>query len=121
MRYQFVDCRCDDVAVLDGGISAWKGPLRAGEEGIEPGTFERRPRAGDLVSASELAARLGDERLSIVDAREPARYHGAIVIHPVGGRIPGAVNVPHFDPEPPEEVLAADEIVVYCGSPIERD
>jgi thiosulfate/3-mercaptopyruvate sulfurtransferase len=105
-----------DVAVLDGGISAWRGSLRAGEEQIEPRMFEPRPRADDLVTAAELAARLGDERLSIVDAREPGRYHGAIGIDPVGGRIPGAVNVPHFDPESPEEVLSADEIVVYCGS-----
>ena len=49
----------DDVAVLDGGIGAWKGPLRAGPEEIEPGEFKVRPREGDTIEAEDLLARLG--------------------------------------------------------------
>jgi thiosulfate/3-mercaptopyruvate sulfurtransferase len=106
----------DDVAVLDGGIGAWLGPLEQGEPAIEPTRFELRPRADDTLEADEIAARLGDGTLAIVDARSPARYRGAVEVDPVGGRIPGAVNIPFVDPVLPAEVLDADEIVVYCGS-----
>jgi thiosulfate/3-mercaptopyruvate sulfurtransferase len=106
----------DDVAVLEGGISAWRGPLRVGEEQIEPGPFEPHRRADDTMSADQLAEQLGDERLAIVDARDPERYRGAVGIDPVGGRIPGAVNVPFAAPELSDELLAAEALVVYCGS-----
>jgi thiosulfate/3-mercaptopyruvate sulfurtransferase len=107
----------EDVAVLDGGIGAWAGPLRAGEEHVEAAEFIVRPRGGDMVEAEELARRLGEEGLAIVDARAPERYRGEVEpIDPVAGRIPGAVNVPFDDPRLPAEVLEAKEIVVYCGS-----
>ncbi len=108
----------DDVAVLDGGIGAWKGALRAGPEEIEPAEFRARPREGDTIEAADLLARLGDERLLILDARLPERYRGeAEPLDPVAGHIPGARNLPYTDAVPvPDNVLAADEIVVYCGS-----
>jgi len=106
----------DDVAVLDGGIGAWLGPLRAGEEEIEPAVFTPEARSGDTMEAEELAARLGERGLTVVDARLPERYRGEVEpIDPVAGRIPGAVNAPY--PEPlPADLAAADEIVAYCGS-----
>src|SRR5439155_13234389 len=66
----------DDMAVLDGGIGAWLGPLRSGEEEVEPAVFVARPRTGDTIDADELLTRLGDERLLILDARLPGRYRG---------------------------------------------
>ena len=108
----------EDVAVLDGGIDAWLGPLTAGAESVEPAAFDPRPRASDTIDADELAARLGDGRLAIVDARAPARYSGEEnPIDKLPGRIPGAVNVPYTSAESlPRDVLEANEIVVYCGS-----
>ena len=107
----------DDVAVVDGGITAWRGPLSAGDEDVEPAPFVPRPRPGDAVDAEELAARLGDVRLAIVDARVPERYRGEPnPIDSVPGRIPGARNVPYTDGAVPPDVLEAEEIVVYCGS-----
>jgi thiosulfate/3-mercaptopyruvate sulfurtransferase len=107
----------EDVAVLDGGIGVWAGPLRAGEEPVEAAELVVRPRAGDTIEAEELAKRLGEEGLAVVDARAPERYRGEVEpIDPVAGRIPGAVNVPFGDPRLPAEVLEAEEIVVYCGS-----
>jgi thiosulfate/3-mercaptopyruvate sulfurtransferase len=107
----------DDVAVLDGGIGAWLGPLRSGEEEVEPARFVPRPRHDDTIDAEGLERRLGDERLMVVDARMPERYRGDVEpIDPVAGRIPGARNVPYADPELPSDVLEAKEIVVYCGS-----
>jgi thiosulfate/3-mercaptopyruvate sulfurtransferase len=107
----------EDVAVLDGGIGVWRGPLAAGEEKPEPAAFEPRAREGDTIDADELLARLDDPGLVIVDARVPERYRGEVEpIDPVPGHIPGAVNIPHTAPDPPAEVLGAGEIVVYCGS-----
>ena len=110
----------EDVAVLDGGIAAWLGPLRPGEEEIPPGRFVPRPRDGDTIEAEELEGRLGDETLVVVDARAPERYRGETEpIDPVAGHIPGARNVPFTaSGEIPEDVLQAEEIVVYCGSGI---
>ena len=108
----------EGVAVLAGGIGAWRGPLRSGEEEIEPAEFLPRPREDDTISADELLARLGDERLLVLDARAPERYRGEVEpIDPVAGHIPGARNLPYAQAFPvPEDVLAAEEIVVYCGS-----
>jgi thiosulfate/3-mercaptopyruvate sulfurtransferase len=109
----------DDVAVLQGGLEAWRGPLAAGEERVEPSEFEPRRRAADTIDANELQSRLGEDGLVVVDARAPDRYRGDFEpIDPVAGRIPGAVNWPYSSvaaPVPPE-ILAAEQIVVYCGS-----
>jgi thiosulfate/3-mercaptopyruvate sulfurtransferase len=106
----------DDVAVLDGGIAAWLGPLRRGEEDAEPAVFTPRPREGDTIEADELAGRLDDAGLTVVDARLPERYRGEVEpIDPVAGHIPGAVNAPYPD-ELPDGLTEAGEVVAYCGS-----
>jgi thiosulfate/3-mercaptopyruvate sulfurtransferase len=106
----------DDCAVLD--FAGWHGPLRAGPEAPEPATFVPRPRTGDTIEAEELLARLGEPGLVVVDARAPERYRGETEPYdPVAGHIPGAVNWPFLAAgEVPPDVLAAPEIVVYCGS-----
>jgi thiosulfate/3-mercaptopyruvate sulfurtransferase len=107
----------DDVAVLDGGISAWVGPLRSGDERAEKQEFVLRPRADDTVRAEEIA----DRPFTLIDARVPERFSGEVEpIDPAAGHIPGALNLPytHFGAELPEDVLSNDEIVVYCGSGI---
>jgi thiosulfate/3-mercaptopyruvate sulfurtransferase len=104
----------DDCAVLAGGIDAWAGPLRAGEEEIAPAAFVPRERSDDTVAAEALARRLADPRLVLVDARSTARWRGEpSSLDPVGGRIPGALNAP-WDAEQPE--LPEGELVAYCGS-----
>ncbi len=110
----------DAGAVLRGGFESWLGPVRGGEEEIEAAEFVPRLRTDDVIDADELAARIGDPRLVIVDARSPERYRGeAEPIDPVAGRIPGAVNWPHAQAAAggvPEAIREAPEIVVYCGS-----
>jgi thiosulfate/3-mercaptopyruvate sulfurtransferase len=102
----------DDCAVLD--LAGWLGPLRAGEEDVEPVEFTARPRRGDTIEAGELQARLGE--LVLLDARLPERYRGDVEpIDLVAGHIPGARNAPWNEPlqeTPPGEVVA------YCGSGI---
>jgi thiosulfate/3-mercaptopyruvate sulfurtransferase len=108
----------DDVAVLDGGLGAWLGPLRAGEEDVTAQEFVPRPRGDDTIEAEELEARLAEPGLVVVDARAPERYRGEVEpVDPVAGRIPGAVNLPYAGLGAiPEELLRAGELVVYCGS-----
>ena len=108
----------DDVAVLAGGIGAWGGPLRSGEETAAPAEFLPRPRSGDTLDANAIAARLDDPGLGVVDARLPARFRGEPnPIDRVPGRIPGAVNLAwNGDGELPPGLVEADELVVYCGS-----
>jgi thiosulfate/3-mercaptopyruvate sulfurtransferase len=116
----------DAVAVLDGGLRAWREaglPLESGEPHVEPGAFEARPRAGDTVDAGGAAA-----AAPLLDARAPERYRGEVEpIDAVAGHIPGAVNVPATELAPggrfrdPAELRrllegAGDGAVAYCGS-----
>lgn len=104
----------DDCAVVAGGIDAWGGPLRGGEEEIEPAVFTPREREGDTIGAEEIARRLADPGLVLVDARSPARWRGEPnEIDDPSGRIPGALNAPWADELPD---LPAGELVAYCGS-----
>ncbi len=94
------------------GLEGWLGPLRSGDEEIEPASFTPRPRIGDTIEADELQERL--EELVLVDARIPERYRGDVEpIDPVPGHIPGALNSPWNEPVPD---LPAGETVAYCGS-----
>jgi len=100
----------DACAVLE--LDGWLGPLRSGEEAVEPGSFEPRERNDDTVTAEELAARL--EQLVVVDARLPDRFRGEPnPIDRVPGRVPGALNAP-WNESLPE--LPDGELVAYCGS-----
>jgi thiosulfate/3-mercaptopyruvate sulfurtransferase len=100
----------DDCAVLE--LDGWLGPLRPGEEEIEPAEFEPRPKEDDTISADELAGRIG--RLVVVDARLPERFRGEPnPIDRVPGRIPAALNAPWDEPLPE---FPAGELVAYCGS-----
>ncbi|MGH2995476.1 MAG: sulfurtransferase, partial [Gaiellaceae bacterium] len=111
----------EDVAVLGGGIGAWKGPLSSGDEAVEAREFGPMLRNDDTIAADEIAARLGDSSLTIIDARLPERYRGEVEpIDPVAGHIPGAVNLPYdqFGAGVAEDLLHDEEVVVYCGSGI---
>jgi thiosulfate/3-mercaptopyruvate sulfurtransferase len=104
----------DECAVLVGGIDAWLGPLSQADETVEPAVFTPRERRGDTVSADELAGRLDDPNLVIVDARVPLRWRGEEnPIDKVPGRIPGALNAPWNEALPD---LPDGEVVAYCGS-----
>ena len=104
----------DDCGVLIGGLEAWGGPLRAGEEAIEPAEFMPRERTGDTIDGrgDRAAARRPGARL--VDARPAIRWRGEPnPIDDPPGRIPGALSAPWAEPQPE---LPEGELVAYCGS-----
>ncbi len=104
----------DACAVMIGGIEAWGGELRAGDEEIEPREFVPRERASDTIQAEEIVRRLADPSLALVDARTASRWRGEP--NPIDdrpGRIPGAANAPWIEPLPE---LPPGELVAYCGS-----
>ncbi|OIJ85354.1 sulfurtransferase [Streptomyces colonosanans] len=120
-----------DVRVLDGGLTAWDGPLATGAEEPDAGDFEPMPGALRLLDADGAAA-LARTGL-LLDARAGERYRGEVEpIDPVGGHIPGAVSAPtaenvtgtgRFLPaaELAERFKAfgaaeGTEVGVYCGS-----
>jgi thiosulfate/3-mercaptopyruvate sulfurtransferase len=125
----------DRVAVLGGGLGAWRemgGPLGEGDEEVETGDFVARSREGDTVAADELLAGAAPGERLLLDARAPERFRGEVEpIDPVAGHIPGAVNVPFAEIAPrgrfpaPDELRArleaagaapGRELVAYCGS-----
>ena len=120
------------VAVLDGGLTAWRAegrPLTADTRMHAPQslTVRSQPRT---IDADRLADRLGT--IVLIDARDGERYRGEREpIDPVAGHIPTAVNVPmtgnlgdddrFLEPaalrERFEAAITGDaEPVVYCGS-----
>ena len=120
------------VAVLDGGLNAWKQAgykLENDEQQAVTGSFKADLNTMALVRVNEVAT-----VPRLIDSREPDRYTGKTEpIDPVAGHIPGAIN--HFwknnldaqgkflAPERLRQVLRevysgtrAEGVVFYCGS-----
>jgi thiosulfate/3-mercaptopyruvate sulfurtransferase len=125
------------VAVLDGGLAAWRAkglPETASisspaAEPAYPASFD----ASRIVTADEVQSRLGEATGWLLDARAGERFRGeAEPIDPVAGHVPGAVNRPVADNleagrfKSSQQLRAeivpllpggkADEVVVMCGS-----
>jgi thiosulfate/3-mercaptopyruvate sulfurtransferase len=85
------------VSVLEGGWNRWVDEGRPVTEGpVTPPRAEFTPRVQPelRLTALELAGRLGQADLQLIDARDAGQYTGARRRGPRGGHIPGAVNVP---------------------------
>ena len=126
------------VAVLDGGLQAWKDAGGALDSGLAtpaaPARFELKPPLRQLVLTDAVSAALGQPTQTVVDARAGARYRGEVEpLDPVAGHIPGALNRPFTENftedgrfKSPEllkvewdRVLAgrpASSVVHHCGS-----
>lgn len=120
--------------LLDGGIEAWTAAGHPLEDGPAPlpapaaRPLAARPLADRAIDRDELKARLGDERLAILDARTPEEY-GAVSAR-AGAHIPGARLFTWSDALAEDtrlrgraavslelqSLLEADEVVTYCQS-----
>ena len=95
-------CGHEAVAVLDGGLQAWQAMGGATESGPAtdpttdaPGGFVLNAPLAQLVVTQDIARRLGDPAVTVVDARAGARFQGEVEpLDPVAGHIPGALNRP---------------------------
>jgi len=122
------------VSILLGGLAAWDGDLDEGAIELEPvreadADLEPNPRA--LPTRQELAGRLGDASLTLLDVRTPDEFSGrsGSQCDPRQGHIPGARNLEVgelFDapgrPASPERIRElvglpeGAEVVAYCHS-----
>lgn len=88
------------VAVLDGGLAAWRAAgLAETAEAEPPAPLPPYPSAAfdrsRIADAAEVAARLGEAPGWLLDARGGERYRGEVEpIDPVAGHVPGALNRP---------------------------
>jgi thiosulfate/3-mercaptopyruvate sulfurtransferase len=117
------------VAVLLGGVAAWSGELEVGAADLTPVKTTWEPRLDAVPTREELAARLEDPSLLILDVRteEEFRGKGGYPCDPRQGHIPGArhLHVQELFASPgqplaPNELRALvgdpEEIVAYCHS-----
>jgi thiosulfate/3-mercaptopyruvate sulfurtransferase len=85
-----------DVAVLDGGIGAWREaglPLDSERARRSPGTVDVAFDAGRIVYTEELQR--DRKKMFLLDARAAPRFRGETeTIDPVAGHVPGARNRP---------------------------
>ncbi|MEV8045491.1 sulfurtransferase [Streptomyces griseoluteus] len=120
-----------NVRVLDGGLTAWEGPLSTEVPTPAQGDFEPLPEPAGVLDADG-AARLAGSGV-LLDARAGERYRGEVEpIDRVGGHIPGALSAPTMENVGPDGhfLPAADlrdrfkalgvsgdaPVGVYCGS-----
>ncbi|NIM40707.1 MAG: sulfurtransferase [Hydrogenophaga sp.] len=85
------------VAVLDGGLGAWKAAGQAVSTEApprpRPAPLKARPSLEKTVSYEQLRANIDAPRWLVLDARAPDRFRGENeTVDPVGGHIPGARN-----------------------------
>ncbi len=126
------------VAVLDGGLQAWKDAGGDTDSGLftppSPAQFQLQAPLRQLVLTDTVVAHLGQPAQTVVDARAGARYRGEVEpLDPVAGHIPGALNRPFTENftedgrfKSPEQLKAewtqvlagrsASSVVHHCGS-----
>jgi thiosulfate/3-mercaptopyruvate sulfurtransferase len=87
----------DRVSVLQGGWNRWVDEERPEASGpVHPprAVFTPRVRPELRLTADQLAARLGEAGLQLLDARDVGQYTAARRRGPRGGHIPGAASLP---------------------------
>ena len=119
------------VAVLAGGLAGWQGEVETGAVEVDRSRNELEPRLEAVATRDEIASRLGDADLVLLDVRRDDEFRGkgGYPCDARQGHIPGAKNVevsalfagPGLPREPEEirRLVGAPEgarIVAYCHS-----
>ncbi|MBK8619445.1 MAG: sulfurtransferase [Anaerolineales bacterium] len=90
------------VAVLDGGLPAWKKAglpceTQAKNAAEKRGNFEAHPQAGLFCDSAQVLEALSDPRFAVMDARSEGRFKGVDPEPRAGlrsGHMPNALNLP---------------------------
>ncbi len=128
----------DQVAVLDGGLPAWKKAghacgTEAATTSATRGDFVSHPQQGMFVDSAQVLTALSDKNFSVVDARSEGRFKGQEPEPRAGlrgGHMPNAVNIPFADlvvdgfvrqPELLKSIFAKkvnpnQQLIFSCGS-----
>jgi thiosulfate/3-mercaptopyruvate sulfurtransferase len=119
-----------EAALLDGGLTAYDGPLETATAARPVASFTPRPWPAERLAGVEDAV---DPANVVLDARAPERFRGEVEpVDPRAGHIPGARSVPVRENVDgtgrflPADVLRArfaaagvtadSAVVSYCGS-----
>jgi thiosulfate/3-mercaptopyruvate sulfurtransferase len=128
----------DRVAVLDGGLAAWRAAGRAvtSEPGppAPPARFTPRFRAELVADRDEVLSALEDPSIVLLNALSPETHRGEESRYGRAGHIPGSINVParsllqsdgrfrrarELRSDFAESgALEADRVIAYCGAGI---
>ncbi|VXD20583.1 sulfurtransferase [Marinoscillum sp. 108] len=100
------------VAVLNGGLPAWKAAGLPTEHIVsaefEKGDFRANPQSGFFRNADQVLDAIGNEKECLIDARSAARFHGTAP-EPRrglrGGHIPNSLNLPFT------ELIRANQLI----------
>ena len=120
-----------NVAVMAGGLKSWNGDLEQGVADLDKSKTALDPRFEAVPTVEEIARRLDDPELTILDVRRDDEFSGkgGYPCDPRQGHIPGARHLEVGElfaspgmPLPPDEIRALvglredAEIVAYCHS-----
>ena len=125
------------IAVLDGGINAWRAagrPVETVVPSFPRGDFEAHPRDDVFADKQAVADAIGDASVCTVNSLGAAMHRGeARSSYARQGRIAGSGNLPFSDLlvgglfKPADEIreilaasgmLGADRVITYCGAGI---
>ena len=122
----------DRVAILDGGLKAWKAeerPLSTKTAERPVGKLTPRPRPELIADRDEVLAAVEDDAAIIVDAMPAPHFTGDMALYGRPGHIPSAINVPATSLvnesgryRPHDELAAMCEgdldarVITYCGA-----
>lgn len=121
----------ENVAILDGGMQAWKEEERP-VSNKQPSYFKKsytlhlKPEI--IADQDEVLAAIKDEKVEIIDALSPVHYSGQFSMYPRAGHIATAINLDsakmidefgkHISSEEMLGFIDQDRgkrIITYCG------
>jgi len=123
----------DKVCLLDGGWGQWTArglPVSRDVPAAAVRQQKLHPVSGMTIDFDAMSDETARRALCVIDSRDPPRYGGAEEpIDPVGGHIPGALNLPWSSASTPDGCfldaaaqrarwsgVGEGPVVVYCGS-----
>ena len=112
----------DRVAVLDGGLPAWRahgGSIDASKPAPAPRAFTPRPNKALLVDIEQVRAALAAGQTTVLDARPAARFHGKAAEPRPGlkaGHMPGSHSLPASDVQRDGRLKPVDELNTLFGA-----